>query len=103
MPHHDVQRPSLLLGVLNQKGLAKANDTPVSHRPVTDLLRLHQLVANVSLKANVAVLLDDFDLPTAEEGRPIPVVFGTMLLRGPNVVWAGDLKVDPIRKKGGKK
>jgi hypothetical protein len=47
--------------------------------------------------------LDDFDLPTAEEGRPIPVVFGTVLLRGPNVVWAGDLKVDPIRKKGGKK
>ena len=47
--------------------------------------------------------LDDFDLPTAEEGRPIPVVFGTVLLRGPNVVWAGDLRVDPIRKKGGKK
>jgi hypothetical protein len=47
--------------------------------------------------------LDDFDLPTAEEGRPIPVVFGTVLLRGPNVVWAGDLKVEPIRKKGGKK
>ncbi len=47
--------------------------------------------------------LDDFDLPTDEEGRPIPVVFGTVLLRGPNVVWAGDLRVDPIRKKGGKK
>ncbi|EEW24055.1 hypothetical protein [Rhodobacter ferrooxidans] len=47
--------------------------------------------------------LDEFDLPTAEEGRPIPVVFGTVLLRGPNVVWAGDLRVDPIRKKGGKK
>ncbi len=47
--------------------------------------------------------LDDFNLPTAEEGRPIPVVFGTVLLRGPNVVWAGDLKVDPIRKSGGKK
>jgi hypothetical protein len=30
-------------------------------------------------------------------------VFGTVLLRGPNVVWAGDLKVDPIRKSGGKK
>jgi len=47
--------------------------------------------------------LDDFNLPTAEEGRPIPVVFGTVLLRGPNVVWAGDLRVDPIRKSGGKK
>jgi hypothetical protein len=47
--------------------------------------------------------LDDLTLPTAEEGRPIPVVFGTVLLRAPNVVWAGDLKVTPIRKKGGKK
>ena len=47
--------------------------------------------------------LEDFDIPVAEQGRPIPVVFGTVLLRGPNVVWAGDLKVDPIRKKGGKK
>src|SRR6056297_293467 len=54
-------------------------------------------------EAPKAAGLDAFDLPTAEEGRPIPVVFGTVLLRGPNVVWAGDLKVDPIRKKGGKK
>jgi hypothetical protein len=54
-------------------------------------------------EAPKAAGLDDFDLPTAGEGRPIPVVFGTVLLRGPNVVWAGDLKVKPIRKKGGKK
>jgi hypothetical protein len=47
--------------------------------------------------------LDELDLPTAEEGRPIPVVFGTVLITGPNVVWAGDLKVKPIRKSGGKK
>jgi hypothetical protein len=47
--------------------------------------------------------LDDFSLPTAEEGRPIPVVFGTVLITGPNVVWAGDLKVTPIRKRGSKK
>ncbi|MFN3615207.1 MAG: hypothetical protein ACK4WC_11710 [Rubrimonas sp.] len=47
--------------------------------------------------------LDDVSLPTAEEGRPIPVVFGTVLITGPNVVWAGDLRVDPIRKSGGKK
>ena len=31
------------------------------------------------------------------------IVFGTMLITGANVVWAGDLRVDPIRKKGGKK
>jgi hypothetical protein len=47
--------------------------------------------------------LDDVSLPTAEEGRPIPVIFGTVLITGPNVVWAGHLRVDPIRKAGGKK
>ena len=47
--------------------------------------------------------LSDVDAPTAEEGRPIPVVFGSVLLRGSNVVWYGDLAADPIRKKGGKK
>ena len=39
--------------------------------------------------------LSDVDAPTAEEGRPIPVVFGTVLLRGANVVWYGDLAAEP--------
>lgn len=47
--------------------------------------------------------LSDVDVPTAEEGRPIPVVFGAVLLRGANVVWYGDLEAEPIKKKGGKK
>lgn len=47
--------------------------------------------------------LDDFDAPTAEEGRAIPVVFGTCWITGPNVVWFGDLRTTPIRAKGGKK
>lgn len=48
--------------------------------------------------------LSDVDAPTAEEGRPIPVVFGMVLVKGSNVVWYGDLQADPIRKKsGGKK
>jgi hypothetical protein len=46
--------------------------------------------------------LADFQVPTAEEGRPIPVVFGTVWLTGPNVLWYGDLYSDPIKKKGGK-
>lgn len=47
--------------------------------------------------------LSDVDAPTAEEGRPIPVVFGMVLIKGPNVVWYGDLAAEPIKKKGGKK
>lgn len=43
--------------------------------------------------------LKDFDLPTAEEGRPVPVVFGTVKITGPNVLWYGDLSVSAITKK----
>lgn len=48
--------------------------------------------------AGKASSLGDFQAPTAEEGRVIPVIFGTCLAKGPNVVWYGDLKVVPIRK-----
>ena len=47
--------------------------------------------------------LSEFDAPTAEEGREIPVVFGTSWIKSPNVVWYGDLRTSPIRKSGGKK
>ena len=42
--------------------------------------------------------LDEFNLPTAEVGREIPVLFGTRLITGPNVAWYGDLSVEPVRK-----
>lgn len=47
--------------------------------------------------------LQDFEVPVAEEGRPIPVVFGTVTLTGANVLWYGDLSTTPIKAKGGKK
>jgi hypothetical protein len=47
--------------------------------------------------------LEDFDLPVAEQGRPVPVVFGTVLITGANVLWYGDLRTTPIKKKSGKK
>ena len=47
--------------------------------------------------------LEDFDIPMAEQGRPIPVVFGTVMLTGANVMWYGDLRTTPIQTKGGKK
>jgi hypothetical protein len=47
--------------------------------------------------------LSDFDVPTAEQGRPIPVAFGTVTITGPNVIWFGDLRTQAIRKRGGKK
>ncbi len=38
----------------------------------------------------------EFNVPTAEEGRAIPVLFGTRRLTSPNVVWYGDLKIVAI-------
>ncbi len=47
--------------------------------------------------------LEDFDIPVAEQGRPVPVIFGTMQVTGPNVLWYGDLRTTAIKEKGGKK
>lgn len=47
--------------------------------------------------------LGDVKAPTAEEGREIPVLFGTRDLEGPNVVWYGDFRAVAVKKKGGKK
>ncbi len=33
----------------------------------------------------------DMDAPTADHGRPFPVVFGTMTIKGLNVLWFGDI------------
>ncbi|APL99214.1 MAG: hypothetical protein EAS51_12380 [Microbacteriaceae bacterium] len=46
---------------------------------------------------------EDLQLPTAEEGREIPVVFGTRDIKSSNVVWYGDLRTVAVKKKGGKK
>jgi len=43
--------------------------------------------------------LGDFNFPTAEEGRVIPVVYGTVKLSAPNVIWYGDLKQVAVTKK----
>lgn len=37
--------------------------------------------------------LKDFDTPTADAGRPIPVVFGTVNVTGANALWYGDRSI----------
>lgn len=54
-------------------------------------------------KGPKAAGLSDFQVPTAEIGREIPVLFGTRDITGPNVVWYGDLKTKAVKAKGGKK
>ena len=40
----------------------------------------------------------EFDMPTAEEGKAIAVLFGTKRLKDPNVVWYGDITTQAIKK-----
>lgn len=46
--------------------------------------------------------LSDINIPTAEDGREIPVLFGMRDIDGPNVVWYGDLRTAPVKKKSRK-
>lgn len=43
--------------------------------------------------------LGDFKFPTAMEGRPVPIIWGTVKQEGPNVVWYGDLRSKAITEK----
>ena len=54
-------------------------------------------------KAPKPAALDEFDVPTAENGRPVPVIFGTAWVKSANTIWYGDLRADPIYYEGGKK
>lgn len=44
--------------------------------------------------------LGDIDVPTAEQGRPIPKIFGTYVVQSPNVTWYGDLGYSKIKSSG---
>jgi len=41
----------------------------------------------------------DLEMPTAEAGRPIPVVFGTITVKSPNVLWYGNPGVKRFKVK----
>jgi hypothetical protein len=45
--------------------------------------------------------LGDFTFPTAQEGRAIPIIAGTVKIGGSNVVWWGDLSTSAIKMKSG--
>lgn len=49
-----------------------------------------------------AAAFDDFDIPIAEEGKKVGVVFGkNVWVRGSNVLWYGNLWSKAIRKRSG--
>lgn len=42
----------------------------------------------------------DMDAPTAESGRPIPVLFGEMEIKGLNIIWYGEKQTVTYDVKG---
>lgn len=40
--------------------------------------------------------LEQFNIPTAQEGRSVQVLFGKKYIKGPNVAWYGDLHTKGI-------
>jgi hypothetical protein len=45
--------------------------------------------------------LDELEVPVAEDGRAIPVIFGRVRMKSPNVTWFGDMETRRIRKRSG--
>ena len=43
--------------------------------------------------------IGDFQIPTATEGRPIPVLWGRARVNAPNIIWYGDVKQDAVYTK----
>lgn len=41
----------------------------------------------------------DFKIPTATEGRPMPLLWGRAEISAPNVIWHGDISQSPIMKR----
>jgi|AMFO01.1.fsa_nt_gi hypothetical protein len=64
---------------------------------------LIQIALTPKPKVENAKPASDFSAPVAEEGMPIPVVFGEVLIEAPNVVWYGDSEAQPIYSGGGGK
>lgn len=44
----------------------------------------------------------DLEAPTAEAGRPIPVLFGELEIHGLNCLWSGEKSLNKFEVGGGK-
>lgn len=41
----------------------------------------------------------EIEVPATEVGRPLPVIFGTVIIRNPNIVWFGNIMIKEVKKK----
>lgn len=61
---------------------------------ITELLRPKPKLENAKPAG-----LGDFNVPTATEGRVVPIIWGKIKVAGPNIVWYGDLTSTAITRK----
>lgn len=61
----------------------------------------HYIATRPKVESSRPPALGDFTFPTATEGRVIPLLFGTVIVKAPNVVWYGDLKSVAITESAG--
>lgn len=64
---------------------------------------LIQYATRPKIKPPPAATLNDVQIPTIDQGTPVPVVFGEVWVDNWMVLWYGDLHNSPIKSKGGKK
>lgn len=48
-------------------------------------------------------VVGNMDVPTAEDGKTMPVVFGTILIKDANIIDYFDARTEAIKSGGGKK
>lgn len=68
------------------------------------IILLISIAINIALAPKIPkpkpASLEDFDIPTTEEGTPVPVLFGTCRTTGATLLWYGDLRSAPIKASG---
>jgi hypothetical protein len=47
--------------------------------------------------------IGDFNIPITKEGSEIPIVYGTVWITSPQIVWYGDFRTEPVKTRTPKK
>lgn len=74
----------------------------IAYYIVVIALAVYSFVGGSKQNQPNALTLDEIKPPVAEEGKTIPVLFGTRDVHGANVVWYGNLRTTPVQVSSGK-
>lgn len=90
--------------ILGPKDVIQANPLVLIAIAVALLIVSYVIMSMLMPKPpkNKPASLEDFDMPTHEEGTPESVVFGEAWCKGPMVLHYGHLRTKKIKAEGGK-